>query len=109
MKSGLLRTEKIVELSCDGRSKRQHPLLTQFVENGVITSFVLGHVRVDRFGEVWSEQITKRITHNDFVNVSVGAAWVVAVSMPIGFRFSDISVHPEHPVVSAPHSECASI
>ena len=35
-----------------------------------------------------------------FFNVpfSVGSAWVVAVSMRIGFRFSDGSVHPEHRV-----------
>ena len=35
-----------------------------------------------------------------FFNVpfSVGSAWVVAVSMRIGFPFSDVSVHPEHRV-----------
>jgi hypothetical protein len=27
----------------------------------------------------------------------VGSAWVVAVTMPIGFPFSDGSVHPDHP------------
>ena len=36
---------------------------------------------------------------NVFFNVpfSVGSAWVVAVTMPIGFRFSDGSVHPDRP------------
>ena len=32
------------------------------------------------------------------VPFSVGSAWVVAVSMRIGFRFSDGSVNPEHRV-----------
>ena len=35
-----------------------------------------------------------------FLNVefSVGSAWVVAVSMRVGFRCSDNLVHPEHRV-----------
>ena len=46
------------------------------------------------------KQRYKRMTHSDIFNVpfSVGSAWVVAVSMLIGFRFSYGSVHPERPV-----------
>ena len=35
---------------CPGTKER--PLLKKIVEKGIITSFVLDHVRVDRFGEM---------------------------------------------------------
>ena len=33
--------------------KKETPLLKQIVKNGIITSFVLDHVRVDRFGQMY--------------------------------------------------------
>ena len=35
------------------QQQQQHPLLKQIVKNVIITSFVLDHVRVDRFGEMY--------------------------------------------------------
>ncbi len=51
----------------------------------------------------------KRMTPQFFFNVpfSVDSAWVVVVSMRIGFRFSDGSVHPEHRVRTP--NDCVSI
>jgi hypothetical protein len=66
------------------------------------------------FGKFRDSEVGTSLNKEDgptviFVNVpfSVGSVWVVAVTMPKVFRFSDGSEHPEHRIRTP--SECVSI